>query len=80
MVAQGALAMDVDTTEKTITAFVQQVRARLDEAAATARAAQACADAGTVKKAVEITLDLEQLLYESNTLLNAMSLIHRLGT
>ena len=37
-----------------------------------AKAAEACADAGNVSKAVEITLDIEQPLYEVTTLLNAV--------
>ena len=55
------------------------MRARLDEAASIAKAADACAGAGNIPKGIEIALDVEQLLYEVNTLLNAASLMHRLG-
>ena len=52
---------------------------RLDHAARIARAAQACADTGNVEKGVEIALDVEQLIYEVNTFLNAASLINRIS-
>jgi hypothetical protein len=52
---------------------VSGTRQRLDEAASIARAAQACADAGNIEKGVEIALNVEQLVYEVNTLLNAAS-------
>jgi hypothetical protein len=55
------------------------MRQRLDEAASIARAAQACADAGNIEKGVEIALDVEQLVYEVETLLNAASLINRIS-
>jgi hypothetical protein len=68
-----------DTIETTIKAYLRQMRARLDEAASIARAAETCANTGNVGKGIEIALDAEQLLYEVNTFLNAASLIHRLG-
>ena len=68
-----------DTVETTIKVYLSQMRAQLDEAANIAKAAEACADAGNIQKGVEIALDVEQLLYEVNTFLNAASMIHRLG-
>jgi hypothetical protein len=67
------------TIETTIKVYLSQMRVRLDEAAGIARAAKACADAGNFSKDIEIALDVEQLLYEVNTFLNAASMIHRLG-
>ena len=57
----------------------REMRRRLESAASIAKAAEACADAGNVEKAVEIALDVEQPIYEVNTFLNAASLINRLG-
>ncbi len=37
--------------------------------ASVARAAQSCADTGSVEKGLEIALDVEQLIYEVNTFL-----------
>jgi hypothetical protein len=42
-------------------------------------AAEACADAGNVEKGVEFALDVEQLVYEVNTFLNAASMINRIA-
>jgi hypothetical protein len=68
-----------ETIETTIKVYLSQMRVRLDEAAGVAKAAEACADNGNIQKDVEIALDVEQLLYEVNTFLNAASMIHRLG-
>lgn len=70
--------MAPETVDPAITAFVLEIRERLDRAAAIGRAAEACVTAGNSKQAVMIALDIEQLLYEANTLLNAASLIGRL--
>jgi hypothetical protein len=43
------------------------------------RAADACASAGFHDKGLEVALDVEQLLYEATTLLNAASLINRIA-
>ena len=66
-------------TELTINAYLTEVRERLDKAAGIARAGDACAGAGFYEKAVEITMDIEQPLYEATTLMNAASLIHRIS-
>ncbi len=54
------------------------MRERLDQAASIGQAAEACGKAGNIHKAVEIALDIEQLTYEVNTLLNATSLMNRI--
>jgi hypothetical protein len=77
--AKGAGATDAEALELTIKLYVSEVRRRLDKAAGIARAADACAGAGFCDKAVEITLDIEQPLYEATTLLNAASLLSRLS-
>ena len=71
--------MDANTVEITIKAYLKEMRERLDQAASIARAAQACADAGNVEKGIEVALDVEQLIYEVNTFLNAASMINRIG-
>ena len=68
-----------ETVETTVKVYLSQMRARLDEAASIAKAAETCADAGNISMGIEIPLDVEQLLYEVNTFLNAASLINRLG-
>jgi hypothetical protein len=68
-----------ETIETTLKVYIRQMRVRLDEAASLAKAAEACADAGNFSEGIEIAHDVEQLLYEVNTFLNAASLINRLG-
>jgi hypothetical protein len=70
--------MDAKAIEVTFVMYVRGMRERLDRAASIAKGAQACADAGNIEKAIEISLDIEQLLYEVNTFLNAASLINRI--
>jgi hypothetical protein len=70
--------MDVHVLEATLKGHLTMMRQRLDQAAGIAQAAQACADAGNIKKAVEIALDIEQLVYEVTTCLNAASLMNQM--
>ena len=56
--------------------LLKSIRQRLDGAIAVARAAEACAEAGDVERAVAILLDAEPL-YEAAALLNAASLLNR---
>ena len=65
-------------SEATIKAYLTEIRNRLDRAAGIGRAADACAGAGFHEKGLEVALDIEQLLYEATTLLNAASLINRI--
>jgi hypothetical protein len=71
--------MDPVTLESTIKVYLKEMRERLDHAANIAHAAQACADAGNIEKGIEIALDVEQLIYEVSTFLNAASLINRIS-
>jgi hypothetical protein len=72
-------AMDAQLVETTIKTYLTEIRRRLDKAAGIGRAADACAGAGFYEKGLEVALDMEQLLYEATTLLNAASLINRIG-
>jgi len=71
--------MDPATLETTIKGHLKEMRERLDRAASIARTAQTCAETGNVEMGVEIALDVEQLIYEVNTFLNAASLINRIN-
>ena len=71
--------MDAHTVEITIKIYLKEMRERLERAASIARAAEACADTGNVEKGIEVALDIEQLVYEVTTCLNAASLINRIG-
>jgi hypothetical protein len=71
--------MDAKTVETTLKFHIAKLRERLEQAAGIARAAECCAEAGNVYKAIEIALDVEQQIYEANTFLNAASLMNRIG-
>lgn len=71
--------MDPHILEATLKLHIKEMHERLEQAASIARAAQACAEANNIGKAIEIVLDVEQLIYEVNTFLNAASMMHRLG-
>ena len=80
MVPTKKLAMiDAQLVEATIKAYLAEIRSRLDKTTGIGRAADACAGAGFHEKGLEVALDMEQLLYEATTLLNAASLINRIG-
>ena len=70
--------MDARIVEATLKAHIAEMRQRLDQATGIAKAAEACAEAGNIEKAIEVALDVEQLIYEVSTFLNAASLMNRI--
>ena len=69
-------AISFDTTVKTSLALV---RAKLEIGLRIAKAAEVCSGSGRTRRAIEIALGLEEIVYELNTLLNAAGMISRLG-
>ena len=74
-IGKGVDADHAHLTEATIKAYLIEIRNRLDKAAGIGRAADACFH----EKGLEVALDIEQLLYEASTLLNAANLINRIA-
>ena len=70
--------MDRSATDIAIQSFLVEIRNRLEEATGIAKAADACAAAGNLRKAVEVALDIEQTAYEVSRLLDAASLLQRI--
>jgi hypothetical protein len=70
--------MDINILAPALAMQLALMRERLDQAASLGQAAQACAKSGNIGKAIEIALDIEQLTYEVNTLLDAASLMNRI--
>ena len=62
-----------------IVACLAEIHGQLSEAARIAKAAQACAEAGSLSEAVTISMDIEQLIYEAGRLHDAASLLNRLS-
>ncbi len=71
--------MDEKIVDATLKFHIGEMRERLDRAASIARATETCATAGNIEKAIKIALNVEQLIYEVNTLLNAVSMINRIS-
>jgi hypothetical protein len=71
--------MDAKSLEVTLKLYLKEMRERLEPTASIAKAAETCGEAGNVEKGIEIALDIEQLIYEVNTFLNAASLINRIS-
>lgn len=69
--------MTPETADAAIRECLHLITDRLEQAAAVAKAAQACAAVGHRERAVTIMLDVEQPIYEAKTLLNAASLLNR---
>jgi hypothetical protein len=58
---------------------LSEMQSRLSEAAQIAKAAEACASAGSVTEGVTVSMDIEQLIYEAGRLHDAASLLNRLS-
>jgi hypothetical protein len=71
--------MDLHTIEITTKAYLTEMRAHLERAASIAKVAEAFAVSGNVEKGIEVALDVEEIIHDVNTFLNAASMIKRLG-
>ena len=71
--------MDRATIEPAITIVLTEIHSKLNEAARIAKAADACALAGSVTEAVTVSMGIEQLIYEAGRLQDAASLLNRLS-
>jgi hypothetical protein len=61
------------------TTTLRTMRAKLDEAAAIARAAEGCAADGHAGRALTIALDVEPLAVEANPLLQGLAILGRMA-
>jgi hypothetical protein len=71
--------MDRTATDQTIKVLLSEIHRRLDDAARIAKAAEACALAGSVVEGVSVSMDIEQRIYEAGRLQDAASLLNRLA-
>ena len=72
--------MDRGTIELAITIMLIEISSKVSEAARVAKAAEACALAGSIAEGVTVSMDIEQLIYEAGRLQDAASLLHRLSS
>lgn len=73
------LAVDQAALQVAIHTHVVEIRKRLDDAAAIARAAEACATLGNIDEAIRVVLRFEPLTYEADRLLSAATVLRRLS-
>jgi hypothetical protein len=71
--------MDRATIEAAIRIILTEIHSKLNEAARIAKAAEACAMAGSIAEGVAVSMDIEQLIYEAGRLQDAASLLNRLS-
>jgi len=71
--------MDRATIEPAIRSVLTEIHSKLNEAVRIAKAAEACALAGSVVEGVTVSMDIEQLIYEVGRLQDAASLLNRLS-
>jgi hypothetical protein len=76
--AGSECAMDANTVEITIKSL-KEIRQRLEQAVVIAKVAEACAEAGNIEKGIEAARDVEPLIYEVNTFLNAAGLMNSIA-
>jgi hypothetical protein len=57
--------MDRATIEPAIRIMLTEIHSKLNEAARIAKAAEACALAGSIAEGVTVSMDIEQLIYEA---------------
>ena len=71
--------MTKTTFDDAVVACLDEIQTRLSEAVRIAKAAQACAHAGSLAEAVTVSMDIEQLIYEAGRLHDAASLLNRIS-
>jgi hypothetical protein len=71
--------MDRAVINEAIKACLSEIHSRLSEAARIAKAAEACASAGSIAEGISVSMDIEQLIYEAGRLHDAASLLNRLS-
>mgnify|MGYP000876558196 CR=1 FL=1 len=72
------MEMDNHTAAQAVRVILAAIQIRLEDAARIARAASACAQAGSTGEGVTLALDIEQPVHEAGRLLDAASLLNRL--
>ena len=71
--------MDRAISEQAVKLILREIHLRLSEATRIAKAAEACAVAGSVGEGVTLSMNIELLVYEAGRLQDAASLLNRLS-
>jgi hypothetical protein len=77
---QRRMPMTDDLANQFVRACIPTIREHLESAVARARSAEASLASGDLDFAMQIALDIEMPTYEAKVLLDAVSLIRRIGS
>lgn len=72
--------MERASIEQAIKLIMAEIHSKLGEATRIAKAAEACVQNGEIGEGIEVSMDIEQLIYEAGRLQDAASLMNRLAT
>lgn len=67
--------MEIEWLEPAIKTLLAEINAKLIEATQIAKAARACADAGSISEAIRVSMDLVQHVYDVGRLHDAVALL-----
>ena len=70
--------MERTSIETAIKLIIAEIHNKLGEATRIAKAAEACVQNGAIAEGVEVSMDIEQLIYEAGRLHDAVSLLNRM--
>ena len=70
--------MERASIEPAIKLIITEIHNRLSEATRIAKAAEACIQNGAIAEGIEVSMDIEQLIYEAGRLHDAASLLDRI--
>jgi hypothetical protein len=70
--------MERANLEPAIKLIIAEIHTRLSEAARIAKSAETCVQNGAIAEGIEVSMDIEQLIYEAGRLHDAASLLDRI--
>jgi hypothetical protein len=70
--------MEAEIIKPAVTACLAEIHTKLKAAEQIAKAARACAEAGGITEAIQVSMDIEQLIYEAGRLHDAATLLARM--
>jgi hypothetical protein len=70
--------MERASIEPAIKLIIAEIHSKLNDATRIAKAAEACVQNGAIGEGVEVSMDIEQLIYDAGRLHDAASLLDRM--
>ena len=72
--------MDTKSIAPVVKAYFAEMQVKLKQARQIAKAAEACAEAGSLEEAIQLSMGIEQLIYDADRLHDAATLLGRMIT